>query len=260
MRRLLAIAMLCFFVSICSIDCFADTDKDIQFRNLQWGMNIDEVKNSLSNLGSWMENDGYALNPWEAEDVIIYTNRSDNGWLCQCYNTRELKVAGYQVNSIYLFFCYGLSNETVALKNREDSELYMAGYELSVKDYEGTYEDLKQKMSGIYGEGIESVEYGGGAYVASNNEWTRYNTTTKTIEWKGENNTAVRLVGSWDDMETRSASSSGVSIMYGCKNFDNKLKIIENETKKERIKEEKEKQQQLIQEERDNRTDEIDGL
>lgn len=248
MKRLFVIIVVAIMLA-CSFG-YADTDKEIKFRNITWGINIDEVKQVLSDIDFWNDEKGYALAHWDDEQDY-YFGREENGWLGWCFNSSNdpLKVAGYPVSMIYLYCAYGVDEKGSVLRDRESSEFYMASYLFDVIDTQGTYEDLKDKMTKLYGEGVETTEFGYGSYNAGNSEWKGYKSTIMTVEWNGANNTGVVLTGRWDDRDTGVNYGNRVILLYGKTDYDMKLTMIEKAVTQERL-----------QAEIENRSADIDGL
>ena len=249
MKRVLSVIIVIFIMT-----CFtgyADSDKEIRFRNISWGINIDEVKQALSDIELWNDGDGYPLSHW-SDKQAYYIVREENGWMGWCFNNytgEPLKVAGYPVSIVYVYCAYSLDETGNVLRNRESSEFYMASYIFDVLDKQGTYEDLKAKMTSLYGEGKETIEYGSGIYNTGSDEWKSYKSTTMRVEWRGANNTGVVLTGIWDDREMGVSIESGVTLVYGKTDYDDKLIRIEKAVAQEKL-----------QIERDNRTNDTDGL
>lgn len=150
---------------------------------------------------------------------------------------------------VYVYCCYGISEDGKVLRDRESSEFYMASYIFDVLDIQGTFYDLKEKMIGLYGIGEETTSFGSGVYNTGNDEWKPYKSTTVRIEWKGNNNTGVVLTATWDDRETGVGSFNRVKLIYGRTDYDPKLTRIEKAVLQERL-----------QTEKNNRTNDTDGL
>ena len=96
MKRVVCIVVAIFLLVLNAFG-YADTEKDILFRNIPWGINIDEVKEALSDIDIWNDSDGYALSHW-GDKKEFYFDREENGWSGWCFNSysgEPLKVAGY---------------------------------------------------------------------------------------------------------------------------------------------------------------------
>ncbi len=237
----------------------ADINNEILFRNVPWGINIDEVKKELPEFGDWITYDKSIISHW-ADKYEYVSGREANGWMGEYYDFSGdiIKVAGYPVTVIGICCAYGMSMDEKVLRDIESSEFCMAFYKFNVVDYEGTYQDLREKLTSLYGEGIETTNNVGGSYNADNNELKSYISTTKKTEWKGGNNTALLLVGKWDDRDLGTNFFNGVTLLYGKIDYDNMLTRIENAVKQEQLQTEKAIRQEQIQ--KGNRTNDTNGL
>ena len=96
---------------------------------------------------------------------------------------KEMKVAGYEVEDCMLLFSAVFKDDTYILSN-EDSALYAAQYTIKPVDSEAAMEDLKNKISSIYGEpdSIRDIE-----------PYENALTTNEYIYWYGANDTVLVL-------------------------------------------------------------------
>ena len=154
MKKVMAIISILMIVAMmCS--AFAGSDNQITFRGVEWYSTLAEVKDVLD----WK---GYEI----AGDDLIAMCDIDYNWdysfsdndnkidcigFCLYYNG-DLDVAGYNCWA-YLSFIYPIENDS-SVKNEDEAQLYMAKYTTDgYSDYQSVYNDLKTKLTGLYGEG-----------------------------------------------------------------------------------------------------------
>ena len=160
---------------------------------------------------------------------IIFVNKKDRS------TSVSLKVAGYDVSDIYLYFAVVPNIEDQIDFDIKNTSLYMACYKILPEEYEIAVEDLLGKLSGIYGN-ASTVDLGDGCSSMLNHYY----------KWKGDNSTFVYLTGA------RGAFDSVIKIYYGTTQGDSLVRIAEGKQKsaeRKRLKEEKDAELERLKKE-----------
>lgn len=184
-KKLIASIMIVISLSI-TAPVYAETDKEILFRDIPWGTNFNDTCELLPEFelyGSTME----GLNAIGTKEVLtgkMYDSSNNYDGEISFYAmpviSPDIDVAGYPVYGFYLYYTY-LTENGFSL-SEDNTVLYGAEYELEEpQDLEATYSDLTNKLSEIYGEPDDS--YDTANYLAKG---------TYTC-WNGANDTAVAL-------------------------------------------------------------------
>ena len=141
------------------------SEKEILFRGIPWGTKMTIVQESLSKEGKdnargllgqrhEMHNLRSAGIDYSVVELRV-PEAGDRGWF---YN---INLAGYTTEETYTFYIYPIENGQL-VRSEVEAEFYF-GYYLfrpgALSDYVATYDDLKAKLSSIYGEGVETEEY-----------------------------------------------------------------------------------------------------
>ena len=229
MKKILAIMLTVVFFGCCV--AYADTDEEILFRDIPWGIGIDEVKNALSDFGLWRDVKGCNNAHWSYKDPNT-RSLTENGYQGGCKNSNDeepFEVEGYPCY-ILVYCAYGLDDNGKVLRDRKSSEFYMASYNFDTKniDTELAYEDFKEKLSELYGAGEETTSNSEGAILVDNDTFS-FQSTIMLTEWIGANNTAVLLRAEWD---TKTNLGISLVIAYGRTDYDSQLTEIENAIEK----------------------------
>lgn len=143
-------------------------NKKILFRNLSWGSNIAAFENAFENQHVSKNDDEYLIR-WSNRKVeedpntvnlnSMYGDGYPAGWGTLIISTdREngFKVSGYHVSTILGLFAYSVDDAGNVLRSESDSRFYMAEYGFDVEDGIAAYDDLKAKITDLYGQGTET--------------------------------------------------------------------------------------------------------
>lgn len=181
MKKLVAVVLVLVMM------CGAALADEILFRGNPWGSKYSDVTAEMRYVGNWYDDEIHMID-WMNFDTDY--SKEANGFNVLGHSIDEdFRVAGYSVNGISLLFLYS-TNGVEVIKDIQDSELFGAQYSLQVMDLEIAYTDLKEKLSGLYGDGKEGKnEYGDMTFVT----------------WTGDNDTAVKLI----------TDNYGIYIRYG---------------------------------------------
>lgn len=177
MKKLLAFVFVILFVF--STTC-AESSTEILFRDIPWGITLDEYVREL-------ENQGFELT--EAGTNITHASLlglEHPEYFCTAYFGSEsfpgqilCQVAGHDVYGISVFSICDIVNEEI---NTDflDSLVYSASYILiAFEDFDAVVNDLREKLSYLYGpESTRTSETGIISYY-----------------WKGQNETEIELSG-----------------------------------------------------------------
>lgn len=245
MKRIIALVLV--FVLLGSVS-FAE---EILFRDIPWGASLSDVESYIAEIGYYSAYDEMCMSYWDEENMppLAFVNSTvyPTGWQGYCYSGGELSVAGYQVDGIQVLCHYGLSDSGI-LRSKEDSVYYMAAYVLLATDIESAYTDLYEKLTGLYGNGVENTEYSEG-FTYYEDKKIDYDVTEKEAVWYGDNNTSVRLEASYSSLGPEDYFHNSLMIYYGKTDHDATLDEIDDAVERE-----------LILGEAENRTDDVSGL
>lgn len=212
-----------FFVFLLSLFLFvpsalADTDNEIVFHGIPWGISINELADQLrkrnfavqssdiesdANMGIWT----YQFRNMYQYDIESSGHKIQlNFWS----NQGSAKIAGYPINGLELFAHYGVVDGIVSF-DADDSKYYLTAFSFDVQDEMavGVYADLSKKLSALYGTGTEDT-----TKIVDN-------TYTYTV-WSGANNTAVCLYRS----VSTSSAYQYVYLMYGKTDCEKTLREV----------------------------------
>lgn len=222
MKRILTLFII--LVICCSVIISSAEAKEILFRDIPWGSNLNFFKESIG-----MENfDPYIsyLDLWSRWNDVYFSSsditKYETGYCFMSGDDCNLSVAGYKVFTFGAEFVFGITDEGKLDRSKDAVCLAEADYSFKSEDTEKTYEDLKNKLTSIYGD-----------FEVEND---------KSIIWKGDNNTAVRLL----------RSENLVYIRYGKEDLEEQMHQVEELIHQEMFK--KEEQQ------RNDNADDIEGL
>lgn len=242
-------------VSLSLFACFGVSTSasaaEITFRGIPWGSDIGAVEDALPENGYFYANGDAYIPYWEScatwDEMLFGQTAYPSGWtgLASYYDGQ--KVAGYNISQIQTWSHYGLEGNSV-LRSEDDSKFYAAQYTFDVVDISGAYEDIKQKMTDLYGPCIENVEISsGGIYGIDGMD--KYEATAKVAEWLGDNGGQARLVMECNTLGPENYTHHYLILYYG--KADSTAEI-------ERVVECVEAE--AISEENANRTDDTNGL
>lgn len=212
-----------FFVLLFSLMLFAhaalaDTETEIVFHGIPWGISVNELVDQLKqrNIPAQsvdIEADA-SMAIWAYQFRNSYMNNIEStGYNIPLYfysNPGAVKIAGYPVQDMQLYAHYDITDGTLKL-GANDSKYYMVLIQFDVSDEMavGVYADLHKKLSALYGNGAEDT--------------TKEVETTYTYTvWHGANNTAVCLYRS----VSTSSNYQFVYLMYGKTDCEKTLREV----------------------------------
>lgn len=209
---------------------FADTDTEIMFRGIEWGTSIDCIEPEIDAHDYYFTFAKNYIPYWgTAGQQLDYTfdriSNNEIGWMGVAIGDGEIMVGGYGATAIDIYCAFGLDDNGNLLRNAQDSMFYYATYAIETSNVNAAYSDLKEKLSSLYGECVEfSDEAHGGMAVE------------KIAQWKGANNTAVRLYGQMRSTEEKAGNFfEYIEIYYGKTDFDEHLRNVESAVEREKL-------------------------
>ena len=222
MRKGIALLLIAALLGACILPVSADSvvetaQKEILFRDVPWGSDMDTTESLLGNFE--FNRSDYQSSAGKASYYISgeYEFSRNQGTCTQeSVYARDLKVAGYDVTSIYLQYIYKFP-EAIANYDNCSTALYTGTYRFECVDYELAGNDLKDKLSGLYGEPVNVIKDG-----------------DKTLySWEGANNTACAMsvtLGSYPGIELTYLTKDGDEwIDAADEAIDNSFKAQESE-------------------------------
>ena len=159
-----AIALVVLLLVSLSFPCaLAKTDKEIAFRNIPWGSSYREAVAALDKDGLSIDSGfKFDMSTATAENLIFdeydFFNYNVGFFKKNHYNAKPINVAGYEVESTKAYFVFVPSTDGSFPADEENSVFFAAEYELEVKDVDAVLEDLKGKLSSLYGNDFAKKE------------------------------------------------------------------------------------------------------
>lgn len=196
MKKLFVLVLALLFATCAYAESGASNDATITFRGFEWYAPFSEVHPLMErDSGSdFMPSFGYDETSidsiYRVERAYMFSDhRVDEGGAEYYYY--EIDVAGY-VADVDIYYMYPIVDGAV-LHDETKAEMYMAVYEFSeLEDMPAVYEDLKTKLTALYGEGEERLD----KYYDS-------------VYWEDANGNAIWLVIDEDGEEIRLAYAAG---------------------------------------------------
>ena len=176
MKKVISIVVL--VLCIITGSTLAETTKyegEILFRNIPWGGTIDEVETALAgeNLDFSYETEGSMGMNYTSLSDIVYMNGS---W-SEEYATEmssicftPITVAGYETFEVELYFAYLPNEDNEIDKKRENTFFTLACYKFKPVDLDRATEDMKGKLSSLYGD-IDKSETKRSAFKSEFSFW-----------------------------------------------------------------------------------------
>lgn len=152
---ILVLCLLCSNAAMAADKPHSDTD--ILFRNIQWGVSINDVSTALCDAGlpEGRTSHGFTVND------VDYRYATDNVGIRHTIDESSLNkiggfyIAGHRVSEVRAMAIYGIVDGAIS-KDTADSKFYNATYYFEVpadkSEAQGVFDDLQQKMTVLYGE------------------------------------------------------------------------------------------------------------
>ena len=211
---------------------------EIFFRGLPWGVTSKDAKQMLETANSTI--DAYMLKESSIDYPEAVLERSFLNGINEGGNiiyAEKLTAGGYDIELAKLYFSYTVQDGKI---NRDTDYFYAALYCFDVVEHEAVYVDLQAKMTGLYGNGMESSKTESG-WMLSGDYSGEYEYVVKQTTWYGENNTFVTLqwVSSTNHAEPVQVEC-GISMAYGKTNAKSMLDSLKQALKQEKAEADKE--------------------
>lgn len=199
-------SLIIFLLSICMFtSVYAD---EILFRGVSWGVNPAQAKKQIDNPKLYMQktytNGSIAYPSMNAERLV---DQSKNFWygnseffsqkevltrVCSLFNKKEAKVGGYKLDLLNMYFANDIQDGEINY-DEKSSHFAMAEYTFDVLDGNTAYDNLKEKLTSLYGVGEEiKDEYKGTMWY--DNEGHNYIKKTSLVTFTGDNDTHAQLM------------------------------------------------------------------
>lgn len=154
MKKLLAI-LLAMTMLLMAVPAFAEgntTDKAITFLNFNFGDTFNNIRSSERIYSIRFKTE--MLSPRNLAEAFLrvaeWSQVSDTMPVCFDASISGRNVAGYWCNPS-LFFVYPVENGSPVI-NEADATFYAGVYEFQENDAKAVFDDLKQKLTSLYGE------------------------------------------------------------------------------------------------------------
>lgn len=200
--------------------CYAATDEEIKFREVEWGLPVSDVLQALSSTDIKWKNgsvstgrkiETQASNKWSdyyKHDCVYYIGMSSS----------SLSVAGYDISDATLYFAC-TEKDGIITHDPADTSFYMAKYTFKPKDLQAVYDDFIVKLSSVYGE--PDQKYTDSLIIT-------YNYTY----WYGKNDTMVILTSdsNWETVDISYVWSGGEELMKKADELQRQAELAEEQS------------------------------
>lgn len=222
-KKACALFLMVSLLTINVVPVMAETDKEILFRDIPWGMSYTDVDALHPEFELWnISGDSYVSPSVDA--VLLDDNYEgidfeygDINILANAFN-EEIDVAGYTTKEMELYFAYTINDGTLN-KTEQDSALYGATYRFEALDLESMSTDLLAKLTSLYGEPEKDT-------IDSDFMGNKYTFTY----WYGANDTEL-VLKTRKTKEDRELYSDTISISYAWRKGDELLQAASDALK-----------------------------
>ena len=221
MKKVISILLILVLLMVsCSAFAGDEHSEPILFRGAQWGSSLDEVKKFIPD-GVKMR-DLKITEYWYPMDSLM---NDGNDWgsqykaemggysYAQSSSLKDVKVAGYDIEDLYLYFMYVPGEDGLLVKDDAHTALIYAYYKLEPKNPDAVYDDLISKLTSLYGD-VDREESSTGLI------------DRKMSQWNGADGTMVSVFR--EDYST--TGSHYIYIKYGFKGGDDLMKAAYDAT------------------------------
>lgn len=204
---------------------------EIVFKEIPWETPYPEVDEKLGAWQLWnLSGEGYK--ECSVDEILLGDYKgidfdySGINIISNAFNG-EQEVAGYTTKEITLYFAY-LPVDGYLTYDERDTALYGAQYKFEPVNLQDTYNDLKDKLSNLYGEPSKTTQ--------DADMWENQYTYTY---WYGANNTELVLRCTDSEKDTTGFYEDEIYITYAWRNGDTLLQNASDAVKKEKSDNEK---------------------
>lgn len=199
-------------ISVCAEN---EPAKQITFRDIPWYSTKTEAEKILADGGATAEDgiwENYAYR-MSGIDWIRSMGRNDfvdGGGFHGTYS--GVNVAGYDVSDTYACYIFTIDEQGNINKTVDDAQFYFGWYTFDSNDFadgEEIYNDLSEKLTSLYGEGVSDTE----------------NKYHSTVTWHDDENNQIRLL--LGNKNTEGAYERYVTLGYMAADAEDRLDEIE---------------------------------
>ena len=162
MKKIIAFWTALLLAVSCAFSACAQETKAITFRGVPWGTAHDEAIKQLQTDGVSFSTYAMGTKMKTIEDIIYdgigfyncdvaFYHRID-------FQSPKFSAAGYSDADVLVYFVYAPDDAGNFTAEEKDSVFFAAKYELDVNDVAAVREDLKAKLSSLYGEPCDEKE------------------------------------------------------------------------------------------------------
>ena len=194
MKKLLLGAIMAFLLSS-SVSAY---DQEITFNGIPWGCTYEEFQKQKDLYFPYESFDTYGY----TVDEILGYGAGDNyaeGTMAYISDSGTTNVAGY--DGVYATYYFANKYAENSLNSEKTTSFYGAVYEFEeISDLSGATEDLKNKLTSLYGECEDKSDVAQEHYIYT---------------WKGTNDTECVLYanGIWENLQIAYAWRGGEEIL-----------------------------------------------
>lgn len=243
MKRAICLVLV---LMVCITPCVLA--EEITFRGIPWGSSMAEVEKALD-LEYFYSYDDASMLKWRSVCEYDYSYAYDHpaGWSASSYGSDALTVAGYKACPT-IYCAYGLSDDGKVLRGRAESIFYLGGYEFDVVDCDAAYRDIKEKLTGLYGEGVEEVTVEEGFYYTDSGNGS-FDYEVRKTTWANSNGTGIKLHAVVSELNDPAIYTNSLSLWYGKTDMDDYLDELQAAIHRE-----------MVEAENASRSASVDGL
>lgn len=209
------------------------SDKEILFSEIPWGSNPKIANEKMG--GDMVISDEHYIKDWSCAYNLFSFGQYPAGY---ALIGSVPEVAGYSNIMTYMYFMY--SHDAEINRDIDRAEFYLAQYQFDVADINASYDDLKTKLSTIYGKGLEETEITShlSVSVVGNGYSGTYETLEKKTTWIGTNGTQLVLMASilQDNVEVQTAEF--LFLTYGETDIEPQLNSLYKAIEEENVQKE----------------------
>ena len=208
MKRHISIYLIMLIAIVVVMIPYSAIADEILFRGVPWGVNPAEARKVIDNPNLYMQatyTTGLIGYPSKTVERLMDTSKNVLFGNPECFAQEEgttrivgffisdnPKVGGYNIQTVEMDFASDIQNGVVN-DDENVSHFAIATYSFDILDGINAYNDLKTKLSSLYGEGEEvNGNYDGSLWY--DGEAHNYSTHTYTITFTGDNGTHALLV------------------------------------------------------------------
>ena len=220
MKNRLLVMVVALVLALCmTIPALAD---EILFRSIPWFGDYNTVTSALQDAPIVWKAPESELGKYVLDEVEERSSNYDRNYQCTYTVTSNkkqssLKVAGYDVATVKLYFAYTANANGEIDRKVENTSFYLARYTIEPADYEVASGDLLEKLTGIYGTPKK---------VENSNECASGNATY--YRWEADNDSFVVLTRE----DTSFSGEPDIYIYYGNNKGTDLIKACEAILKK----------------------------